>query len=79
MVIVVSYAVVFLVVASPIGVALWRCLTGRMPEQPEPYARHRRPDGREEEVVVAESIVRTAYTGLAPLYDTPTPPGPGPR
>ncbi|MFF2731748.1 hypothetical protein ACFVS9_28055 [Streptomyces sp. NPDC058008] len=43
MVVVSIFAVVFLLLAAPFGVALWRHLTGRMPPLPEEYARYR-PD-----------------------------------
>lgn len=43
MAVVLAYAVIFLLLAVPFGVALWRHLTGRMPPLPEEYA-HYRPD-----------------------------------
>lgn len=75
MIVAVSYAVVFLVLASPFGVALWRCLSRRPQDVPEEYAAYRQRPGLEEEVVVAELIVRTAYEGLADLYEPPAPTG----
>ncbi|WP_098007820.1 hypothetical protein [Streptomyces sp. sk226] len=70
---------VSLLLSAPFGVALWRCLTRRPRDVPEEYARFRRRPGLEEEVVVAELIVRTAYPRLADLYETPTPSGGWPR
>ncbi|GGZ82536.1 hypothetical protein [Streptomyces rubiginosohelvolus] len=77
--VVVLYLSVSLLLSAPFGVALWRCLTRRPKEVPEEYAAYRRRPGLEEEVVVAELIVRTAYPRLADLYETPAPSGGVPR
>ncbi|MFH9236002.1 hypothetical protein [Streptomyces globisporus] len=77
--VVVLYLSVSLLLSAPFGVALWRCLSRRPQDVPEEYAAYRRRPGLEEEVVVAELIVRTTYVGLADLYETPAPSGGAPR
>ncbi|MDX5526109.1 hypothetical protein PV677_36175 [Streptomyces sp. DE06-01C] len=76
--VVVLYLSVSLLLSAPFGVALWRCLARRPQDVPEEYARYRRP-GLEEEVVMAELIVRTTYAGLADLYEPPAQTGGVPR
>lgn len=73
------YLSVSLLLSAPFGVAMWRHLTRRPAVVPEEYAVYRRRPGLEEEVVMAELIVRTSYVGLADLYETPAPSGGGPR
>ncbi|MFD4795917.1 hypothetical protein [Streptomyces anulatus] len=73
------YLSVSLLLSAPFGVAVCRRLVRRPQDVPEEYAVYRRRPGLEEEVVMAELIVRTSYVGLAALYETPAPSEGGPR
>ncbi|MDX3343479.1 hypothetical protein PV409_36580 [Streptomyces sp. ME02-6979.5a] len=77
--VVVLYLSLSFAVSAPFGVAVWRYLARRPQDVPEEYTRYRRRPGLEEEVVVAELIVRTTYVGLADLYEPPAPSGGVPR
>lgn len=68
-----------LLLSAPFGVAVWRYLARRPQDVPEEYARYRRHPSLEEEVVLAELIVRTTYVDLADLYEAPAPSGGVPR
>ncbi|MFJ1782482.1 hypothetical protein ACIOKA_37885 [Streptomyces anulatus] len=73
------YLSVSLLLSAPFGVAVWRYLARRLLVVPAEYTAYRRRPGLEEEVVVAELIVRTAYPRLADLYEQPAPSGGVPR
>lgn len=70
---------VVLYLLPSVAVLVVGLLRARPRAVPEEYAAYRRRPGLEEEVVVAELIVRTAYPRLADLYEPPAPTRGAPR
>ena len=71
MAVVLLYAGVCLLAASPFGFALSRYLRGQMRELPAPYVLYR--PAQHPAVLTAEDLVAGAYRDLADLYPDPDP------